>query len=539
MVLFPCSLFTQTKSRVGNRTLGYAKREVRMKVAAIFSDNMVLQRDRETCVFGSGEEQEKIKVQIDGIETETTVENGKWLVMLPSHKAGGPYEMKITGRKDKKQFTNIMYGEVWFASGQSNMELEVQDADFGTEELLLADYKDIRYYNVIKTPYIDDEVLKKEASQSWHMCKNGEFRDMSAVAYFFAKKTYEQLKIPIGIIDCYQGGTSISCWLSMDNLSKTSDGIHYLEEYERIVADKSEEDYAKELEAYQKELEIYNQKIEHLKVKAPNLEIKEIKKRAGEYPWPPPMGRQSLYRPCGLYETMVKRVCPYTTRGFLYYQGEEDAGRAKEYDKLLLQLICQFRYDWRDSTLPFIIVQLPMFIAKNEPEDYSWAKIRQAQEFAYHMAPYTGLTVLADLGEYDNIHPTDKKTPGTRLALQVLQRIYKEPVDGEAMFFSYAKQKNEKLCLFFSNTYGEIQLMENELLDIREAQIDGGPVGFELSGDGQLWYPAKGRIKGEQIEVWSEQVKVPEFIRYGYFNYGKVNIYNRVGLPLAPFYEAV
>ncbi|MDE5862791.1 MAG: sialate O-acetylesterase, partial [Lachnospiraceae bacterium] len=214
-----------------------------MKAAGIFSDNMILLRDKEVCVFGTGENQEKIQVEIDGLKAETEVENGEWQVMLPPHCAGGPFEMKITGTGDELVISNVMYGEVWFAGGQSNMELEVQNAEGGEKELAEADYADIRHYNVIKAPVVDDEMLAEEASRHWHSCQNGDFREMSAVAYFFAVKTYEQLKVPIGIVDCYQGGTSITCWLSEENVRSLPEGKPYVEEYEKVIANQTEEEY--------------------------------------------------------------------------------------------------------------------------------------------------------------------------------------------------------------------------------------------------------------------------------------------------------
>lgn len=510
-----------------------------MKVAAIFSENMVLQCDKQVCVFGTGDEKESVQILIDDIDIKTTVKNGRWKAYLPAHRSGGPYVMTLKGANECIELANVMYGEVWFAGGQSNMELELQNADFGEKELSEADYKDIRYYNVIKTPYIDEKILQKEETQSWHMCKDGNFRDMSGVAYFFAKKTYEMLKIPIGIIDCYQGGTSISCWLSEENLNALPEGKPYIEAYEEVVCNQSEEEYEKAFADYNASLDAYNQRVAELKQRKPDIKMEEINEKAGDYPWPPPMGRKSLYRPCGLYETMISRVAPYTIRGILYYQGEEDAEKTNAYDRLLVQLITQFRKDWEDGELPFIIVQLPMFIAKNQKENYTWPQIRHAQEYTYKLVPYTGLAVLLDLGEFDNIHPTDKKTPGTRIALQVLEKIYKLPVSGSAMFFRFAKTEKHRVCLSFDNTYGKIQINENQLLDIRDAEVDGEPVGFEVSDDGKKWYGARAFINGENIYVWKSGMDHPAYVRYGYFNYGKVNVYNGAGLPLAPFSEDI
>lgn len=510
-----------------------------MKVAGIFSDNMVLLRDKEVCIFGTGEEQERIQIKIDGIEAAAEVENGKWSAMLPPHEAGGPFTLTVTGQDDVIEIANVMYGEVWFAGGQSNMELEIQNADFGEEELAKADYSDIRYYNVIKAPFIDDEMLEQEALRHWHMCKDGDFREMSAVAYFFAVKTYEQLKVPIGIVDCYQGGTSITCWLREENVRSLPEGKSYIEEYENVINNQTEEEYDRALEDYNERLEAYNNRVEEWKKKMPDITAEELNDKAGLYPWPPPMGSKSLYRPYGLYYTMINRIVPYTVRGFLYYQGEEDAVKTEHYENMLMMLIKQFRQDWNDTTLPFMIVQLPMYIEKNGIDDYTWPKIRLAQEYTCNMIPYTGITVLLDLGEYDNIHPTDKKTPGIRLALQVLEKVYKEPVQGSAMFFRFAEPVKNKLYLSFANAYGKIQLLNNELQDIQEMEVEGMPAGFEISGNGEDWLPASAVIRGEQIIVWNEKIAEPAYVRYGHFNYGKVNVYNRAGLPLAPFDEQI
>lgn len=510
-----------------------------MKAAGVFSNHMVLMRDKEICIFGTGEEQEKVRIEIDRMETMAVVHNGIWNAVLPPHAAGGPFVLKITGNDDEIEISDVMYGEVWFAGGQSNMELELQDAAFGKEELAKADYGNIRYYNVIKAPFIDDEILEQEAAQCWHMCCNSNFGEMSAVAYFFAKKMYEQLQVPIGIIDCYQGGTSISCWLSEKNLMSIPAGVSYMEEYKAIIAGQTEGEYEQAADAYAQQVEAYELRVEECKRRKPDITMEELNDKAGVYPWPPPIGEKSLFRPCGLYETMISRVAPYTVKGVLYYQGEEDAQRTNHYDQLLVKLIAQFRRDWKDSELPFMIVQLPMFTEKNATEDYSWPRLRLAQEHVHRLVPYTGLTVLLDLGEYNNIHPVDKMTPGNRLALQVLERVYKEPVEGSSMFFSYAEMVRNKLCISFINTYGKLEIRENALKDIQETEIEGMPSGFEVSADGMEWLPACAVIKKEQMIVWNDKISEPAYVRYGYFNYGKVNVYNRAGLPLAPFNEQV
>jgi sialate O-acetylesterase len=231
---------------------------------------------------------------------------------------------------------------------------------------------------------------------------------------------------------------------------------------------------------------------------------------------------------------MVLRICPYGIRGVLYYQGEEDANRTQGYDRLLTQLILQYRRDWQEE-IPFVIMQLPMFVGQNDPENYSWARLRLAQKRVTRSLPNTMLTVLLDLGELDNIHPVDKRTPGERLAAQVLEQVYQKPVPGSAMELSRVERQGTEINLYFDSTYGRIKQADNDLQDFRHAKRGDMPVGFEWSEDGTHWYPANARIDGERIILWSENGTQPWGIRYGHFNYGKVNVYNRAGLPLEPF----
>lgn len=516
-----------------------------MRPASIFSDNMILLRDRTTCVFGEGETGEPITVILSDLEhgTEekvyTQAVDGIWRTELPAHTAGGVYEMTITGKGDTVTIHNITYGEVWLAAGQSNMELELQNAQNGEVELAET-HPEIRYYNVVKTPVADETLIEQESYRYWHICENGDFRDMSAVAYYFAKRVGQELQIPIGIVDCYQGGTSISCWLSEENLISVPEGIPYKEAYESVIKDQTDEEYDALLAAYDSTLKEYNQRVETLKADQPDITQEEINDKAGAYPWPPPMGRKSLYRPYGLYYTMMRRIVPYTIKGVLYYQGEEDAAKTERYDVLLKILIEQYRADFENPELPFIDLQLPMFIGKDEPDDRCWGRTRLAQAQAVEDTANSGLVVLLDLGEYDNVHPVDKQTPGTRTAAYVLEHIYDKNVEGTAPELVKAEAETSGIRLTFRNTYGGILTKENGLLDIRhaaeltDAENEDAPVGFEGSEDGEAWTAIPAVIDGETIRLITGDRNC-RYLRYGYFNYGKVNVYNQAGLPLAPF----
>ena len=547
-----------------------------MKLAAIFSDGMVLQRDKEIYVFGESDTSEIINIEIDNIKVRDAVLPGKWFIKLPAHAAGGPYEMvisavtepnKVKGAKTVKIIRDILYGEVWFDNGQSNIEFELQNSDGGTEAIQKADYPEIRYFKAIKAPVIDDDFLKEEEKLHWHMCQNGDFSEMSAIGYFFAQKLHENLKIPVGIVDCYWGGTSISCWLQDRILKSVPEGMLYVDEYKTAIEGKTEEEYLVEVNAYNEAVENYLKVSSELTKENPDITPGELRKMAGDYPWPPPAGQKSAFRPGGLIETMVKRVAPYTVRGIIYYQGEEDAVRNYEdikaksrcddmsyesiYRVLLRKLVAEYRALFCEENLPIVLVQLPMFLAGNEEDVRKWAYIREAQERVCSEYDSMIMVPLIDLGEYDNVHPVNKKTPGERISEEVLKKIYLDENAGAThMEISRVYRTSEGVVLELDNTYGDIVLEDNELLDIRKESTSsekGEIFGLEIEAMDTVdengnkvftWrVPKRVEIDRNRIVICEESEVIS--VRYAFFDYGKVNIYNNRHIPLAPFRKAV
>lgn len=547
-----------------------------MKLAAVFSDGMVLQRDKEIYIFGESDTSEAIDIEIDDIRVSSVVKPGKWYITLPAHAVGGPYEMVIravtepgNGNGADKCITirDILYGEVWLDNGQSNIEFEIQNSVGGAEELKKADYPEIRYFKAIKAPVIDDDFLREEEKLRWHKCSNGDFSEMSGIGYFFAQKLQKNLKIPVGIVDCYWGGTSITCWLEKENLVSETEGKEYFEEYERAIEGKTKEQYQSEVEAYNEELAEYQRLASEVTEKNPDITPGELRKAAGEYPWPPPMGAESAFRPCGLIETMMKRVAPYTLRGIIYYQGEEDAVNNYEdirdkskldvffyegfYRKLLRRLISQYRSLFRDEALPIVLVQLPMFIAEGDEDLRKWGYLREAQAEVSRELDSVMMVPLIDLGEYDNIHPVDKKTPGERIAGEVLGQIYGDTSAGvRHMNIGSAYRIKGGVTLRFNDTYGGIALGKNDLMDIRREftySDDGLIFGLEIGIENEVtaendaekkscitWkVPERAVIDDGRLVIYEKKHVVA--VRYAFFDYGKVNLYNRRSAPLAPF----
>ncbi len=527
-----------------------------MRLAAIFSDHMVLQRDRENHIFGETKRDTRITLSIDDIRVSRDVKAGSFCFSIPAHKKGGPYEMIIEcsepGRT-VKVIHDVLYGEVWLANGQSNIELELQNADGGKQELKNASFPDIRYFKVIKAPVIDDAVLKQEETQCWHKLTDGDFAEMSGLGYYYAARLHELLEVPVGMIDCYQGGTSISCWLKRDVLSQMPEGRIYLEDFEKAIEGQTEEDYVRALNEYNALVERHLSLAAEAELNDPGISAEELERIAGCYPWPPPMGLKSVYRPGGVIETMMERVAPYTVKGILYYQGEEDTLRNFQYfqqthentmyENLLVRLIGEYRTLFYDPNLPVCILQLPMFLERNSEDIRDWAYLRKAQETAVERIgdPNAMLVSLIDCGEYGNVHPVDKKTPGRRTAEEVLAQIYKEHDPGAVdMTFKDAQRDSNDIILYFNNTYGAIITGENELSDLRgeENGTDKKTVkehifGFEAGPDDESFSVPDCVIEGDHIRL--KDAAGIRLIRYGFFNYGKVNLYNGRGMPLRPF----
>ena len=532
-----------------------------LKLAAIFSDNMVLQRDYAVRVFGDTDKEEVISISIDDIQISEKINPGKWEVVLPAHKAGGPFDMTISTIDDNKKaeaitmIKNILYGEVWINNGQSNIEFELKDARGGAEEIKNADYPDIRYFKCIKAPVIDDAFLEEESKLSWKSVTNEQFSDISAIGYYYATLIHDTLGVPVGLIDCYLGGTSISCWMEMDTMKQLPEAKDYLDEYNKIIKDQTAEDYENTVKEYYKRVEVFLEK-EAAALKAdPDISPDELGKITGIYPWPPPLGRTSEYRPGGLIETMFKRIAPFTVRGLVYYQGEEDAhrnyekcmktGENSQYAKLLIKLISEYRRLLKNPDMPVCILQLTMFLEKNCEDNRDWAYLREAQELAVVETNNAHLVSLIDCGEYGNVHPLDKKLPGERTAKVMLDKVYGTAgIESGDAYLTWIRYRDNRLVIKMHNTYGGLKLGENELTDYRGEITDNSLehsseeqqnhiYGLEVSLDGETWYIPDAHIEGDTIVIKDDR-SIDE-VRYGFFNYGKVNVYNNAGIPLRPF----
>jgi sialate O-acetylesterase len=495
-----------------------------LKIPAVFSDNMMLQRESEVCIWGQAEENTVVKGEICGKISESIVKNGSFKLKFNDLKAGGPFDMKISSKDESITLKNILIGDVWVAGGQSNMEFRLKDSINGDKYIEESDYPEIRYYEVPEIEYEDGEIrIPNLEDKGWQVSSKECSEKFSAVAYHFAKNLNEDLNIPIGIIDCNKGGTSASCWMSKGYLAKDENiKSAYLDNYEKKIENLSQEEEDRLTREFYKAQEEYNKKEEEYKKKYPEKSLEELHKEIGQIPWPPPLGRKSYLRPFGLYKTMLSKITPFRIKGVIWYQGEEDSSKPECYKTLFGRLIQNWRDDFENPDLPFVFVQLPMF---NDEKIDTWQIIRDSQLYTLKNVKNTSMIVTIDCGEKEDVHPKDKKPVGERLALVVREDVYKEDVKGHSPIYSGYEVQADKILVSFEYVQdGELVIKDGDVLK-----------GFQICGITGEYYDAKAEIVGSMVQVYSENVKNPKAVRYGWKNYVEINLFNKQGLPASPF----
>lgn len=494
----------------------------RFTVSQMFSDHMVLQRNKKINLWGTGIEGKTIQAKIEGQNVETKVADGRWSLQLEPMTAGGPYELQVICDGETRTFRDVLVGEVWLAGGQSNMELELINSENGVNQVKAADHELIRFYNVVKTGALTDEVLAQQEKQLWKVCTPEQAGDVSAVAYFCARRLQEELQVPVGVVDCYIGGTSVTCWMDNDTLNLTEEGRGYIRRYAEQIGDKTEEEYQAEMAEYNRRWKTWDDGVQAERAKNPDVTWEYLNEHVGICPWPQPAGLTSNFRPTNPYYGMMERVIPYTLRGFWYYQGEEDTYLPEAYGILMESLIRCWREKWREADAPFVLTQLPMYIANHEADDRNWARLREQQAKIAEQLPNTYMNVLIDCGEFDNIHPTDKLTVGDRMAALCLEHVYGRPCHADGPKMQTVAGEDAQVRVTFSG---------------QPLQVKGTEIAlFELAGADEAYYPAQAELCGEhEVIVHSAEVSAPQYVRYAYVNFGQVTLFDIYGLPAAPF----
>lgn len=484
-----------------------------IKLASVFGDGMVLQREMPVPVWGTAEPNEEVTVEIAGITAAVkTAKNGGWSLRLPPLPVGGPYTMNVSG-SNSLSVENVLVGDVWLCSGQSNMQFSVKKALNAETEIAAANDAELRLLTV---PRVSESTPKYAQGGQWTVCSPKTIPEFSAVAYFFGREMRKELGVPVGLIHASWGGSSCEAWIQPELLPD----IPLLE----TLADSKR-----------------NEKM------APQ-------KKTG-----------------GLYHGMILPIRPYAIRGVIWYQGESNAGRALQYRILFPAMISHWREIWEEGDFPFYFVQLANFMkSKEEPGESAWAELREAQTAAESLRRVHGVTTI-DIGEADDIHPKNKQDVGLRLARLVLADEFGRDLVSSGPRLSEMKIRGGEAILSFTDLGGGLQIgretsepavsrsdaqetaasetaaqkktpaseektADKNAEDAPAAETTAPELtGFAVAGADRKFYWAAARIDGDRVIVSSPDVPRPVAVRYGWADNPRCNLYNAEHLPAVPF----
>jgi sialate O-acetylesterase len=615
-----------------------------IRLPKLISDGVVLQRNEKVKVWGWAAPNESIKLEFKAkIYTAKANPEGDWNIILPAQKAGGPYEMVLKASNEIK-IKDVLFGDVWICSGQSNMELPMERLKEKYGDVIAhSENNKIRQFLVPDRYDFNGELTDFE-SGNWVAATPKTVLDFSGVAYFFAKAIYEKEHIPIGIINSALGGSPIEAWLSEDALvafpeaykeSQKFKNKAYINEIESADKKRSDDWYdllnkndlglynhwdlagthdkdwqqmnipgywadtsigningvvwfRKEIEvpkamvgkpaklfmgrivdqdfiyvndqligttSYQYPPRRYDVNADVLKEGKNSISIRVINNsgRGGfieDKPYFLAVGKDTIdlkgswksklgakmeplegptfirWKPEGLYNAMIAPLTNLKIKGVLWYQGESNSGNPKLYDKTLPALIKNWRTKWGQGNFPFLFVQLPNYMETfPEPRESNWAVLRQVQLESLSV-PNTAMAVTIDLGEWNDIHPLNKKDVGNRLALLARKIAYGEKnLNASSPMLSTSVFEKEKVIISFKNVGGGLIVKDESELKY-----------FAISKDGKHFVWAKAKIVGDKVEVWNDKISNPTVVRYAWDNNPEgANLYSKNGLPSTPF----
>ena len=466
-----------------------------VKLNGLFSDNAVFQRRKPVAVFGWADSGEKVKVEFNGATAETTAgKSGSFVVTLPAMEAGGPYTLTVTGKDNAVKAENVMVGEVWLCSGQSNMWWTVELNTDGKDVLKNCADADLRLLNI---PQVSAAKPEREFNAVWQNCDEKPLAGFSAVGYFTAKRLREVLNVPIGVINASWSGTRIEPWIAPDAFLR-SDDDRWTAKKELLLAREGGKFQHQLLENYIEDHKVWSKKA--LKA-AKDLEPVEAPPK---YPWQL-AAEVGLGDPSVIWNGMVAPLAPYTIAGVLWYQGEANLWDAAVYGDLMKLWVSGWRRAFKSGDkLPFYFVQLAPFNSQSEPDILP--KMWECQAKFASRADGVEMVEINDTDSVNDIHPKDKRPVGRRLADKALKYTYGIAVGNvDSPRLDRAEFKNGKALLYFSNT-GKLE------------PVSGGTAMFEIADAAGRWVPAvvEYGANGSEIELSAPAVSRPVAARYGW-----------------------
>jgi len=485
----------------------YAKADV--KLPAIFSDGMILQRNKPVLIWGFGNPGEPISLQIAGqFKTTLTDTAGNWTIKLNPLKVGKPLQLIVKGKENQIEIRGILVGEVFLCSGQSNMAMSLDACKrFGNPNAQTdAEQTTLPMVRIFQTPNsLFAARPEKDVPGQWQSLSPDKNLTYSAIAFYFSRSMYKYLKVPIGIIRSSNAGGPIEAKMPLGALLSVACGKKY---YDETIKRSNPEMMKKQADEVLKKWE---------------KEVRDVT-AVGQVPPPKPTVRNPLNGayPAADWNGVIAPVIKYTKTAILWYQGEHNVARAFDYRKLLPVLISSWRAESGDSNLPFIFVQLPAFasITMND----NWALIRESQLDVLKKTQHTGMVVTINTGDKKNIHPPDKEIVADRLFKETQHLIYGEQVSGCGPVFDNFKVDGKKVIVKFTQINGSMKFLPGQAAK-----------GFVIAGEDRKFYAARALINGSTIDVFSPDVPRPVAVRYAWAGFPEVSLCDAFNMPASPF----
>ena len=517
-----------------------------VKLPAIFGDHMVLQQDAKLPIWGTADPDEKITVTVVDKSGETTAgPDGKWRIELAPLPTGStPVTMTVIGKNTLK-FEDVLIGDVWICSGQSNMAYGLGEAHNSATELPKANDPQLRLFQVGYTPRFTPQ---SDLTGKWQLCTPVSAEHFSAAGYFFGKELRTTLGRPIGLIGNAVAGSPAQAWITLAGLKKEPAFANYLARFNRELAGfpAAEAAFPSKQAAYKAEMAAWGKETGVTYGPQMNAWKKEVAaaKAAGKpappqpvpakpRPSPPLDPNGSRGTPTALYNGILAPLIPYAIKGVIWYQGESNARIPSEYRMLFTQVINDWRANWGQGDFPFLFVQLAACGA-NETDD-SWPYLREAQ-FQTLSLPRTGIVTAIDIGSPKNLHPQDKMDVGLRLAQAAKHIAYGQDVVYSGPVYASMKVEGAAVRVSFTQTGGGLIIGTTPWRPKYLAPLPTDKlVGFAVAGADQKWTEAEAMLDGDSVVVSSPQVAKPVAVRYAWHNSPECNLYNKEMLPALPF----
>lgn len=483
-----------------------------LALSPLFADHAVLQRDMKVPVWGVAEPGSRIVVEFAGKKASAKVDaDGRWKAVLPALDASAEgrdmtvTETAVDGTESAKTISDILVGDVWVCSGQSNMQFELDRADGAADFIATSENPNIRLFQMQGA--IEFEPAK-DLRGDWKLCNPETTPKFSAIAYLFARDIQPRINVPVGLVHASQGWTPGEAWMSRESLMGEPSLRYLVEAWDKLTEDfpRLSEEHRQKMEEWQK--------------------AADAAKEKGEEPPPQPQGPvdpRFLHRACGFYNGCIAPMTDLAMRGVIWYQGETNDSRGHEYRVMFPALIKGWRKAWRRD-FPFLFVQVAAVLPPDpEPVPSEWAELRESQAMALAL-PKTGMACTIDIGERDDVHPKNKLEAARRLALTARARVYGEKVVDCGPMFKKAKFADGKAIVSFTGVADGLVAKGGELAT------------FQVAGEDQKFVYASAKIDGDKVVVWSDAVPSPVAVRYAWNNNPEgCNLYNSEGLPCVPF----